>query len=161
LTDVLDEDVPFEQFLTYRLLTLTGRLNRQAIKLLEANSDLRLPEWRCLAMIGRHDEFAVNRISEIASMDRGLISRSIQGLIEKGYVISERDLADRRVQRATLTCAGSALYDRMLPIMQRRQRRLLEALSPTDRKAVFRIIGRLADALDHWEENWDGNDEAS
>ena len=71
ISDILDEDVPFEQFLTYRLLTLTSRLNRQAIKILETHHDLRLPEWRCLAMIGRHRMLNVNRISEIAGMDRG------------------------------------------------------------------------------------------
>ena len=156
--DILAEDVPFEQFLTYRLLTLTSRLNRQAMKILEAHSDLRLPEWRCLAMIGRHRMQNVNRISEIAGMDRGLVSRAIQGLVTKGYVLAERDTDDRRIVRATLTVAGSAIYSEMLPVMRQRQRRLLAALTPNDRKAVYRIIDRLTDSLDEWEEDWTSNE---
>lgn len=161
LDDILDEDVPFEQFLTYRLLTLTGRLNRQAIKILEANGDLRLPEWRCLAMIGRHGMLNMNRISEMAGMDRGLVSRAIHGLVDKGYVLCDRDVTDRRIVRATLTKAGDALFRETLPIMQERQRQLLRGLSSSDRKAVFRIIDRLTDTLDTWEEEWDGKSEAS
>lgn len=157
--DLLDEDVPFEQFLTYRLLTLTSRLNRQAIKLLEAHSDLRLPEWRCLAMIGRDETLPVNRISEMAGMDRGLISRSMQGLVAKGYVISDRDEHDRRMIRASLTPDGQRLYEHMLPIMQQRQKRLLGALSASDRKAVFRIIECLNTAIDDWEETWEDTNE--
>lgn len=153
ISDILDEDVPFEQFLTYRLLTLTSRLNRQAIKILETHHDLRLPEWRCLAMIGRHRMLNVNRISEIAGMDRGLVSRAIQGLVTKGYVLAERATDDRRIVRATLTTAGSAIYAEMLPVMRQRQRRLLAALTPSDRKAVYRIIDRLTKSLDEWEQD--------
>lgn len=159
LSDLLDEDVPFEQFLTYRLLTLTGRLNRQAIKLLEANSDLRLPEWRCLAMIGRDRSLPANKISELAGMDRGLISRSMQGLVRKGYVISDRDEKDRRMIRARLTSDGQKLYEHILPIMQQRQKRLLGALTASDRKAVFRIIERLSATIDDWEGVWEDTNE--
>ncbi len=158
MPDILDKDVPFEQFLTYRLLTLTSRLSRQAIKILEAHHDLRLPEWRCLAMIGRHRMLNINRISEIAGMDRGLVSRAIQGLVTKGYVLAERDTDDRRIVRATLTMAGSGIYAEMLPVMQQRQRRLLAALTPNDRKAVYRIIDRFTKSLDEWEEHWANNE---
>ena len=158
IADVSDDEVPFEQFLTYRLLALTSRLNRQAIKIIESHHDLRLPEWRCLAMIGRHGVLHANRISEIAGMDRGLVSRAIQGLVSKGYVLVERDKDDERIVRATLTKGGCALYEEMLPVMQQRQKRLLSALSPKDRKAVDRIIERLTQSLDEWVEEWGNNE---
>ena len=161
MTDILDEDVSFEQFLTYRLLTLTNRLNRQASKILESRNNLRLPEWRCLAMIGRHQMLNVNRISELTGMDRGLISRAVHGLVTKDYVLAERSTHDRRIVRATLTIAGTTLYEEMLPVMQQRQRELLSALSPSDRRAVYRITDRLNDALDDWEEGWKQSHEAS
>jgi DNA-binding MarR family transcriptional regulator len=152
--DISDDEVPFEQLLTYRLLTLASRLNRQAIKIIESHHDLRLPEWRCLAMIGQNRVLHANRISEAAGMDRGLVSRAIQGLVAKGFVLAERDKDDRRIVRATLTKTGCALYEKLLPVMQQRQQRLLSALSPKDRKAVDRIIECLTQSLDEWEEDW-------
>ena len=157
IADISDNEMPFEQFLTYRLLALTSRLSRQAIKIIESRHDLRLPEWRCLAMIGRHSVLHANRISEIAGMDRGLVSRAIQGPLPKGYALVERDKDDKRIVRVTLTKGGCALYEEMLPVMQQRQKRLLSALSPKDRKAVDRIIERLTQSLDEWEDEWGNN----
>ena len=66
-TDALLSDpdnLPLEQFLTYQLQMLTSRLNRQAIDLLDKTCGLRLPEWRCLAIIGRDGRVSLATIAE-------------------------------------------------------------------------------------------------
>ena len=129
-------DMPVEQFLTYRLLTLTNRLNRQAMHILEETAGLRLPEWRCLAFIhqsnSKQGKTGLHDLADKTGMDRALISRSVQGLVQKGYVLTERDGEDRRIVNARLTPPGEKLYDRILPLMQRRQMYLLDALSPAE-----------------------------
>ena len=154
--DSIDEDIPLDQFITYRLLTLTNRLNRQAMQILETEASLRLPEWRCLAFVWRCSretgKASLNEIAEITGMDRALISRAVQGLVEKGHVLTERDTKDRRVVHAVMTRQGEALFHHTLPLMQRRQMHLLGALSAQDRKAVYRIIDRLSNAVEEWEE---------
>ncbi len=153
--DSVDGALPLDQFLTYRLLTLTNRLNRQAMHILESQASLRLPEWRCLAFVWQcsrdNGKASLQDIAEITGMDRALISRAVQGLVEKGHVLTERDTKDRRNVHAVLTRQGKALFRRMLPIMQRRQMHLLGALSAQDRKAIYRIIDRLGNAVDDWE----------
>jgi len=153
-----DTELAFEQFLTYRILSLTSRLNRQAVQILDEACGLRLPEWRCLAMIGRHKKLNLFNISEIAGMDRAQVTRSIQSLVEKDYVVTERASLDRRTVSAKLTKAGQRLYDQTYPVMEQRQLRLLSALSPSDRKAFNRILERLNDSLADWEEEWFNNE---
>lgn len=149
-------ELAIEDFLTYRLLTLTNRLNRQAMGILDKEASLRLPEWRCLAFIDKcgngNGKVSFHRLAEVTGMDRALISRSVQGLLEKGLVLTERDSADRRVWHASLTRKGGALFQRMLPKMRQRQLHLLDALSPADRKAIYRIIDRLNDAVEAWDD---------
>ena len=97
---VVKLDLPVEQFLTYRLLTLTNRLNRQAMHILETQASLRLPEWRCLAFIhecgGPGGKASLHEVAEATAMDRALVTRSVQGLVTKGHVLTERDNQDRR-----------------------------------------------------------------
>ena len=57
-------------------------------------------------------------------MDRALISRSVQGLVEKGHVLTERDREDRRMVYAALTKSGTDTFEAVLPLMQRRQKHL-------------------------------------
>lgn len=165
IPDIEDvDDLLVEDFLTYRLVTLTNRLNRQAKQILEEAAALRLPEWRCLAFIKRcrdtDGKASLHQLADATSMDRALISRSVQGLVEKGHVLTERNRDDRRIVHAVLTRQGEALYRDTLPIMQRRQHYLLNALSSQERKAVYRIIERLNLAVEEWEAE-QATDEAS
>lgn len=147
----VDVLLPLDQFVTYRILSLTSRLNRQAARILEAACGLRLPEWRCMAMIGRSGELSLHSISELVGIDRSLVSRSIQGLVEKKLVSVERDGRDRRIVRARLTDDGAKMFQRTFPVMQQRQKRLLSSLSPSDRKAFYRIMDCLSGSIDDWE----------
>lgn len=148
-------DLPVQQFLTYRVQALTHRLNRQAMHILERQASLRLPEWRCLTFIhecgGQHGKASLFEVAEITGMDRGLVTRSVQGLVEKGHVLTERDGQDRRVVHAALTRQGYELFCRLLPLMRNRQLYLLDALSLHDRKAVYRILDRLNAAAEDYE----------
>lgn len=150
-TDEFGElELPVEHFLTYRLLTLTNRLNRQAMHILETQASLRLPEWRCLTFIhqcsGKRGKASLHEVAEETEMDRGLVTRSVQGLVTKGHVLTERDSKDRRIVHAALTRQGHELFQKMLPVMRKRQMHLLNALSPHDKKSVYRILDRLNSA---------------
>jgi DNA-binding MarR family transcriptional regulator len=144
------DDLPLEQYVTLGLLRLTNRLNRQSMQLLDRAAGLGLPEWRCLAFIGRADTISLNEITDLTGMDRGLISRSVQSLVEKGLVLVARDPADRRLVRAAMTRKGEDVYRAVKPVMHARQLRLLDSLDSTDRQALYRIMGRLTRCLDEW-----------
>lgn len=140
--------LPIEEFVTYRLLQLTSRLNKQATHILNDTCGLRLPEWRCLAMIGRYGTINLLGISDLTGMDKGLVTRTVQSLVEQGYVSTRRQVDDRRNLLATLTRSGTKLFEQVFPIMEQRQLRLLSALSPADRKAFYRITDRLMRSIE-------------
>jgi hypothetical protein len=57
------------------------------------------------------------------------------------HVQTRRSETDPRQVVVRLTEAGQATYEEILPHMQARQERLLSALDPAERKAIFGIIG--------------------
>lgn len=146
-------DLPLERFITYGLLRLTNRLNRQAMRILDQAAGLRLPEWRCMAFICSGTGISLNDIAERTGMDRGLITRSVQGLVMKGIVRVERDTKDRRIVFCVGTETGHELYRRVLPTMQARQARLLSSLSEADQISIYRILDQLNGCLDGWPES--------
>jgi DNA-binding MarR family transcriptional regulator len=143
--------LPIEEFLTYRILAITNRLNRQATHILDEQQGLRLPEWRCMTMIGRHGELRLNDISDIIGMDPGQVTRTIRSLADKKLVTTKRDTLDKRTVIAKLTRKGQQKFAQVLPLMEQRQRRLLASLTPSDRKAFYRIMDRLDESIDQWE----------
>jgi len=141
-------DRPLQLYLTYRLATLSAKLNRQAGVVLKRAGNLRIPEWRILALLSLHGELNGSAIAERVGFDPGLVSRAFRGLEKRGLVAVRRTDDDRRNVYMSLTRAGRALYAKVLPSMQRRQEHLLASLSTQERVTFFRVIDKLQVAAD-------------
>ena len=134
---------PLNMLLTYRLSALNARLNRQACTLLRHHGKLKLPEWRILEVLAVYGELTGTRIGELSGIDAGLVSRSLQGLEQRGLVVLRRSSSDRRVIHVTNSESGSGLVDLIFPLMEERQKKLLNALHPDEQKLIFTIISKL------------------
>lgn len=135
--------LPVEQFLTYRLHALHNVLNRQASAILDRVAGLGLPEWRVIALLGTGATPNATRIGQISAIDKGLLSRTLDGLEQRGLIKIARDARDRRSVTVALTGKGQAVYDKTIPHMQARQGALMKALTKSEQIAVFAIIDKL------------------
>lgn len=138
--------LPVEQFLTYRLHALHSALNRQAIEILGRVSGLGLPEWRVVALLGTGATLTARKIGQTSAIDKGLLSRTLAALEQRGLIVTARDARDRRLVKVTLTAKGQATYDKTIPHMQARQRALMKALNKSEQTAVFAIFDKLLSA---------------
>lgn len=137
---------PLRDFLTFRLARLTQALNAQATEVLEREGPIGLTDWRVLAMVAGGGAASARDIVTLTGFDAAQVSRALRHLEDSGLILTVRDSADRRMRPVRLTARGQALYDRLVPIMQRRQEALLNALSPDERVAIFGMIDKLQDA---------------
>lgn len=134
------------QFLTYRILRLHHALNAQAVAILSEVSGIGLGQWRVLAMVGSGGVMTARELARVTDLDPAFISRTVRSLEAAGLLWTARSDADRRVLKIGPTPDGTKLYARTLPFMQARQEALLDALSPDERAAIFRIIDKLESA---------------
>ena len=54
-----------------------------------AQFGLGLNEWSCIALLASEDNISATRICEVGGFDRSIVSRSINALIDRGYVASQ------------------------------------------------------------------------
>lgn len=139
---------PLQLYVTYRLSTLSAKLNRQAGFVLKRAGNLRVPEWRILALLSLHGEMNGSAITELAGFDPGQISRIFRALETRGLISVRRTDDDRRSAYMSLTRTGRALHAKVLPAMQRRQEQLLGALTRQERSTFLRVIDKLQVAAD-------------
>jgi DNA-binding MarR family transcriptional regulator len=145
------DPLPLDQFLTYRLARVQARLNVQAAVLLKRHAGLTLSQWRIIALIGSGGHTKVSDFTRSMGLDKGLVSRNVRLLVEKGLVASARDTADLRVQRLRLTRSGQALFEQTLPKMRERQRYLRAALDPSELAVLYGALVKL-EAAAEWRE---------
>ena len=144
---VLD-DQPLHQFLTYRLSRVQAKLNAQANALLQDHAGLTLSKWRILALVGAAGQTRLSKLAKEAALDKGLLSRNLKIMVEDGLIATKQDDIDQRVQHLSLTQQGQRLFDRTLPKMRERQSKLREALHPRELDALNAALDKLELAAD-------------
>jgi DNA-binding MarR family transcriptional regulator len=136
---------PLRDFLTFRLARLTQALNAQATEVLERAGPIGLSDWRVLAIVAGGAQSARDIVTQ-TGFDAAQVSRALRHLEDGGLVLTVRDSIDRRMRPVRLTARGQALYDRLVPIMQRRQEALLATLTEAEQEAIFGMVDKLQGA---------------
>lgn len=137
------EEFGLEDFLSFRLLVLARALDRQAKRTYGESFGLALVEWRIMAIIGVMGDATVNKLAQRMDYDKAQISRAVTALVDSGYLKRARNAHDTRSAHLVLTARGRELHDELMAFGRERQRNLLGALTPAQRKALYEIIAEL------------------
>lgn len=97
-------------------------------------------EWRVMSQLALEPGASAQRICHVIGFDKALVSRSVQILLNQGYVTVEPDATDNRRFAITLTTQGLALHDRVIEVALERERQLLNGMSAQDRKTLIRLL---------------------
>lgn len=136
-------------FITFRLSVLQPKLAKFAAGLVQDHADIRLPEWRVLALLNERGPMASHEIIDVTGIDKGLLSRTVKVLERAGYVIPQRPKENRRMLRLTLSDSGHDVVEKTMPAMRAHQQDMLDALSDDERTLLFEIVEKLEQRIDH------------
>lgn len=132
-----------EHFVPYRLSVLTNIVSMSIADTYEREFGLTIPQWRVIAVLARYPDLSAIEVAERTAMDKVAVSRAVQGLLAARRLVRSYDAGDRRRSRLRLSSAGKSVYTRVAPLALNYEKKLLDALSPTDRRALDRLVGRL------------------
>ena len=78
----------------------------------------------------------LNDLSDALCVNKGQASRSMDSLVKRGYVISEIDIADRRLIHFALTEKGQQLTKKLDDVRQKEIKKMFEGI-PEDNIKIF------------------------
>ncbi len=142
-TSASPDRLHLEHFVPYRLSVLTNIVSMSIAEAYEREFGLSIPQWRVIAVLARYPNLSAIEVAERTAMDKVAVSRAVQGLLADRRLVRTYDSGDRRRTRLRLSSAGQAVYTRVAPLALSYEKKLLDALSPTDRRALDRLLGRL------------------
>ncbi|HEX7012831.1 MAG TPA: MarR family winged helix-turn-helix transcriptional regulator [Steroidobacteraceae bacterium] len=134
-----------EHFVPYRLSVLTNIVSMSIAGTYEREFGLTIPEWRVIAVLARYPNLSAVEVAQRTAMDKVAVSRAVQRLLASRRLLRTYDAGDRRRSRLRLSPAGEAVYMRIAPLALGYERKLLEALSPSERRTLDRLIERLTE----------------
>ena len=132
-----------QEFIPYKLAVVANRVSQSIGSLFEQQHGLLIPEWRILMTLHSYGPLAPNEVVEYTSMDKGRVSRAQRRLVELGLIAASNDPRDGRRLVLFLTRTGVKMCGAIIPRARQTEAWFLSVLTPTERRALDKILSRL------------------
>ena len=137
------EELHLEAFLPYRLSVLDNRVSQALSEIYQERFGLSIPEWRAMAILGRHAPLSSNQVAERGSMDKAKVSRAIARLLERDLISRETDPRDNRLLILKLSQKGRRIYSKIAPLALHWEAELISCLDAEEQAVLNRVIEKL------------------
>jgi DNA-binding MarR family transcriptional regulator len=106
--------------------------------------DLSFSQTRALAILARDvDQASLNQLGERLNLSLPAVSRSVEGLVQRGYVTRAEDTEDRRVKQVAATAEGRALVDRLMELRVAGMKEFVKTLEGKERERLAAALAPL------------------
>jgi DNA-binding MarR family transcriptional regulator len=136
--DVRENRAP--RLVSSRVIHLATLLRRTASLAYKREFDLASSEWRILVLTGEFAPLSHGELTELASLDKGQLSRGVTALVDRGLLLRTRN---RRQAQIELTEEGRALFVGIMALAEERNRQLVRGIPEADVEAFFRTIEQM------------------
>lgn len=131
-----------------RLLTCTNLVEGDIRSRLRQEFAVTLPRFDLMSQLDRHPEgLKMGELSRRMMVTGGNVTGITDQLQQEGLVTREALPTDRRAYLIRLTPAGREAFSRMARAHETWVEHLFSGLAETDRRALFRLLGRLKTSL--------------
>lgn len=111
--------------------------------------DITPVQYGLLTALATNPDLDQNSLCRELGIDRTNVADVLARLARRRLVERKRSKEDRRMVLARLTPAGELVTDEMYKAMQSAQERLLEPLTPSERRAFVKTLVRLIEGNNH------------
>lgn len=138
------DEFDLQEFLPYLLNQAAEECSLSFQRHYKSRYGMLRSEWRVLFHLGIYGRMTAGEIGKTAKIHKTKISRAVQKLAERRFLIRTRDDADRRLEHLELTAAGRAAYDDLRAVARDCDAALVAQFDPQDAAGLKRMLARLA-----------------
>jgi DNA-binding MarR family transcriptional regulator len=132
-----------EQRTTYRFSIISKRLVDCLAEMHQSKYDLSISGWKVMSVVGRFGPLAAFEVGKFVSLDPDKVTRSVNLLVEQGYVLRRQDTADRRRISLSLSAKGKRVHDDIETVRYAMECEFLSVLGPTELAGFYAIMDKL------------------
>ncbi len=128
------------------LMTYIHRASGNGFYALVEERDLSLTQVKALQVLDHADpDVSVKELADLLGLSLPAASRTVEGLLRRGYIERREDAEDRRVKRVRLSASGSELA---VALIRERLAGLQEFTASLSERQRRRLSGALASLLE-------------
>ena len=135
-----------DDFLPYRLSFTSNLVSETVAGTSQSLFDLRIPEWRVIAVVAEHEGISQLDIGLRTRMDKVTVSRAARSLEERGIVRREANEDDARSLWLSLTAEGRRIYVKVIPAAVELEREVLHGFTAKEVAVLEGLLVRVEEA---------------
>lgn len=143
--DPSDPSFDLSRFSPYRVALAAQLLSENLARVYRARFGLSIPDWRVMVHLSQSGRASVRDIEAQVVMEKSKVSRAAARLERRGLIAKRQSETDKRLVELTLTGAGQAMMDELLPLAAQFQRRI-EAQLGADFSCFDAALSRIIEA---------------
>lgn len=143
---VINKNAEMLANLTFNLL---ARCQEKESRLAEKHNLLEA-EFKCLRLMSSEENPNNKEIAEKMNLSPSRITRIMDGLIKKGYMVREIDNADRRNMILSLSKKGKNLTTRLNNAFIEIHQEILNEIDEKQHESLIIAMGNLDKAIENW-----------
>ncbi len=137
------DDLILEKYLPYRLARLSTTVSATVARAYDKAWGLSIPEWRVIAILGRHPGLSAVEVAEQTFLDKVAVSRAVTKLIKAGRIDRQFADADRRRSILNLSEEGREVHDGVAALALEFERELLEGIDDEEAERFNAVMDKL------------------
>lgn len=139
------DELILEKYLPYRLARLSTTVSATVARAYDKAWGLSIPEWRVIAILGRHPGLSAVEVAEQTFLDKVAVSRAVTKLIKAGRIDRQFADADRRRSILNLSEEGRRVHDGVAALALEFERELLEGIDDEEVERFNAVMDKLLD----------------
>lgn len=108
-----------------------------------------MAQCHAIVEIGRANGISLAELAGLLNLDNSTMSRTVNNLVNSGYVIRELDPKDRRYVTIELTDSGKAVFEEIESGMERKFSDILDRIPEEKRAQVLESLELLNEAFEN------------
>lgn len=149
-----DRTIPFAYRIAFLANFFTGSVYRQV----QARHGVVRSEFVLVFCLRLAGELTAQQVCEITGRPKNSVSRAVNAMLERGYVVRDTDPADARRGLLKLTRQGRELYDAAIELFREREAAMLAPLTARECETLDRLLAKLVLRDDRWAEGGDAEE---
>lgn len=110
--DTPPNHISLHEFWPYQAVVLANEIGRYTLSVVKQEAQLNLSQWRVLAAIGEKSGRTAAEVTSLTPMDKTIVSRAVNALLQDGYIQKTQDMQDKRRLSLSTTQKGEEVYQK-------------------------------------------------
>ncbi len=140
--------LPSDERVGYRLAVIAKRLEQTLADMHAKTLGISIGNWKIMRVVGLFGPLSATEVGNRTGLDPDKITRAVDALVQRGYVIRKDDEADRRRVVLTLSAKGRRVHDKIDGVAGAMEAEFLSVLTAEESKILRSALTKLEEHSD-------------